>query len=128
MFNFYKIKAYMDLYPDIKENYYNFDTICFKYWIEFKDGKEMNEFYSLLKANNITNGSINFLSVNDVTKSFLKRSKKIYGGLYGEWVEDYNWLKQRGIIIVSSDYFKGDDTLEVIQKIENLINILENDI
>ena len=82
MFNFYKIKAYMDLYPDIKENYYNFDTNCFKYWIEFKDGKEMNEFYSLLKANNITNGSINFLSVNDVTKSFLKRSKKIYGGLY----------------------------------------------
>jgi hypothetical protein len=82
----------------------------------------MNEFYSLLKANNITSNSIEFLSAN----IFLQ--EKLYGGLYGEWTINKGWLKERECIIVSSDYFKGDDTLEVIQKIEKLINIIENDI
>lgn len=126
MFNFNKIKAYMDLYPNIEKNYLN-SYHTSKYWIEFKDIKEVNEFYSLLREynrfNGINNGSIEHLSIMKH-----EDKHKVYGGLYGEWCIDKNWLLNKGAIIVSSDKFKGNDTLGVIQKIENLINILENDI
>lgn len=120
MFNFNKIKAYMDLYPNIEKNYLKgFNTS--KYWIEFKDIKELNEFYSLLRKHNIDNESIKHLSLLQYDPEY-----KIYGGLYGEWTLQKEWLVNKSAIIFSSDDFKG--VLGVIQKIEKLINILENDI
>lgn len=112
----------MDLYPNIEKNYLKgFNSS--KYWIEFKDIKELNKFYSLLRKHNIDNGSIERLFLMHYDSE-----SKLYGGLYGEWTLHKEWLVNKGAIIFSSDDFKGDDTLEVIQKIEKLINILENDI
>lgn len=125
-YNIHKIKQFL-----LENNHivFNKKTLFFlddnyNIWIKFENKEDLSRYYRILiNEFKLINPTITYLA----SEEFIGHQHEgiFYGGIYGEYNTDLDYLIKKKWTIISSDLLKGPDVLNTIEEIEKLIEKIE---
>lgn len=93
-------------------------------WIKFENKEDLSRYYRILiNEFKLINPTITYLA----SEEFIGHQDEgiWYGGIYGEFNRELDYMIEKKWTIISSSLLKGPDVLNTIEKIEKLIEKIE---